>query len=477
MSSNDPSMKMISIKVPSFMQESIISTVDKACASPTFKTAESFEKDEQEIYQFTNDLGDIIVQHLLQTVCDYETMRQAGRKLAQAMPGRVKNQGMRDVSIQTLHGGTITITTPYFSRNCDNHKPNRGCYPVLMLLGIYGCRPRVTPALSNYIVLMVAAMGSMDEARAWLAKQGIEWSVNGIRTLTYQYATRARYAQQQQAASLGESVAGRRIVVSVDGGRLRVRRNKRGPKTKKRRHRYYTNWREPKLLIIYVIDDEGNMDHTWAPIIDGLLKNHGRAPDAIFELIRYYLAGLDIDQADRVMFAADGARWIWRRVAPLFSSLGLRDDQVIELVDFYHAVEHLAKVADLRRGWTKTQRRRWIRKQRKRLLKGHVDRVIQAVDELCTGRMSKKVRTERNYFHNNTTRMNYYQMHLEQLPLGSGAMESAIRRVVNLRLKGAGIFWHEDSANALLMLRSYYKAGRTQDIARLAFMPAIKEAA
>ena len=91
--------------------------------------------------------------------------------------------------------------------------------------------------------------------------------------------------------------------------------------------------------------------------------------------------------------------------------------------------------------------------------------------------MSKKVRTERNYFHNNTTRMNYCQMHLEQLPLGSGAMESAIRRVINLRLKGAGIFWHEDSANALLMLRSYYKAGRTQDIARLAFMPTIKEAA
>ncbi len=91
-------------------------------------------------------------------------------------------------------------------------------------------------------------------------------------------------ATYQQTASFGESVAGRRIVVSVDGGRLRVRRNKRGPKTKKGRHRYHTNWREPKLLIIYVIDDEGNMDHTWTPIIDGLLKDHGRAPDAIFDL-------------------------------------------------------------------------------------------------------------------------------------------------------------------------------------------------
>ena len=477
MSNNDPSMKLISIKVPSFMQEPIKNIVSRVCETPAFNTAESFEKDEKEIYLLTNGFGDIIVQYRLQTACDQERLRQSGQKLAKALPGRVKNQGLRDIRIQTLHGGTISIKTAYFSRNCDTQKPNRGCYPVLMLLGIYGYRPHVTPALSNHIVQMVAAMGSMEEAKVWLAKQGIEWSVNGIRALTYQYAARARCAQQQQAISIGDSVAGRRIVVSVDGGRLRVRRNKRGPKTKKGRHRYHTNWREPKLLIIYVIDDQGNMDHTWTPIIDGLLKHHGRAPDALFELIRFYLSTLEIDQADRVMFVADGARWIWLRVASLFSSLGLRDDQVIELVDFYHAVEHLAKVADLRRGWTKTERRKWIRKQRKRLLKGEVASVIEAVDELCQGRMSKKVRTERNYFHNNIERMDYSYVAHEHLPLGSGAMESAIRRVVNLRLKGAGIFWHEDSANALLMLRSYYKAGRTQDIARLALTPVIKEAA
>ena len=103
--------------------------------------------------------------------------------------------------------------------------------------------------------------------------------------------------------------------------------------------------------------------------------------------------------------------------------------------------------------------------------------MVIAVDELCQGRMSKKVRTERDYFHNNAERMKYKQMTSDKLPLGSGAIESAMRRVVNLRLKGAGIFWHEDSANALLLLRSYYKAGRTQDLSRLAFTPTLKDAA
>lgn len=477
MSCNNPSVKLISIKVPQFMHDQVQTIVDKALEMPLFRAADSFEASEREIYQPLDRLGDLIVQHHLQTVSDADAVRQTARQLAQGTPSRVRNQGLRSVNIQTLRGGTITVTTPYFSRNCDTHKPSRGCYPVLVLLGIHGCRPRVTPALANHVVLTVTAMGSMDEARAWLNRQGISWSVNGIRMLTYHYAARARDAQQQRKMLFKESAAGRRVVISVDGGRLRVRRNKRGPKTNKGRIRYHTHWREPKLLIIYVIDDQGNMDRCWTPIIDGLLKDHGRAPDAIFELIRYYLSSLEIDQADKVMFVADGARWIWRRVSALLSSLSLGDDQVVELVDFYHAVEHLAHVADLRRGWTKKQRGQWIRKQRKRLLNGQVDQVVTAVDALCQGRMSKKVRTERDYFHNNAERMKYQQVKSDKLPLGSGAIESAMRRVVNLRLKGAGIFWHEDSANALLLLRSYYKAGRTQDLSRLAFTPVLKKTA
>ena len=50
------------------------------------------------------------------------------------------------------------------------------------------------------------------------------------------------------------------------------------------------------------------------------------------------------------------------------------------------------------------------------------------------------------------------------VPLGSGAMESAIRRVVNLRLKGAAIFWRGENAERMLHLRCYLKAGRWDEI-------------
>ena len=56
--------------------------------------------------------------------------------------------------------------------------------------------------------------------------------------------------------------------------------------------------------------------------------------------------------------------------------------------------------------------------------------------------------------------MDYARIAALKLPIGSGAIESTIRRVVNLRLKGASIYWHKKSAEAVLLLRSYYKAER-----------------
>jgi hypothetical protein len=68
--------------------------------------------------------------------------------------------------------------------------------------------------------------------------------------------------------------------------------------------------------------------------------------------------------------------------------------------------------------------------------------------------------------------MDYAQIVESNLPIGSGAIESAIRRVVNLRLKGASIYWHKKSAEAVLLLRSYYKAGRWNHLERQALTTA-----
>jgi hypothetical protein len=70
------------------------------------------------------------------------------------------------------------------------------------------------------------------------------------------------------------------------------------------------------------------------------------------------------------------------------------------------------------------------------------------------------LKAEKNYFERNSKRMQYSFISSLGLPIGSGAMESAIRRVVNLRLKRASIYWLEETAEAMLLLRSFYKSGR-----------------
>jgi hypothetical protein len=216
---------------------------------------------------------------------------------------------------------------------------------------------------------MTAVVGSLGEAQKVLSERGIELDIKTVRAIAYGYAARAKAVQRVEAYRFEESVAGRRVVVATDGGRLRVRQDKRGRKTAKGRTRYSTRWREPKLLIVYVVDEQGKLDPQFAPFIDGTLKG----PDALFGMLRYYLGQLGLGQAEQVLFVADGAHWIWNRVPALARALGLSGEQFHERVDFYHAVEHLGQVAALCKGWSQQARKAWVRRHRKLLLKGQVD--------------------------------------------------------------------------------------------------------
>jgi hypothetical protein len=314
------------------------------------------------------------------------------------------------------------------------------------------------------VSLLAAMLGSLAEAQDVLATRGVALDTKTIRTIAYRYAARARLVQQVESTVFEDTVAGRRVVISSDGGRLRLREPKRGLQTQKGRRRYTGAWREPKVLIVYVVNAEGKREASFAPFIDATLKG----PDAVFALLRTYLQRLAITQADQVLFIADGAPWIWKRVPILVHTLGLAAEQVHELLDFYHAVHHLGQVAALRKDWSATARTRWRTHQRHLLLQGQVAEVIRAVRDLCRGRNSKAIRTHRQYFIKNQSRMAYAQLMALKLPIGSGAIESTVRRVVNLRLKGPSLFWCRASAEAILLLRSYYKAGRWNMLKRMA---------
>jgi len=106
------------------------------------------------------------------------------------------------------------------------------------------------------------------------------------------------------------------VVISVDGGRTRIRyakKGKRRPKTN--RHGYVGEWQEPKFLTIYVVDEQGKrVNTTELPVTnDGTFG----LVDPFMELLEMHLVRLGINQAKQVLLLADGAEWIWLRIPPL----------------------------------------------------------------------------------------------------------------------------------------------------------------
>jgi hypothetical protein len=431
------------------------------------RTADDFRSWERAIAALTDRLSALLMAEATQAALDDAENRRRARSLAQGAGHILKDQGRRDVSLQTTCG-PILVRVTYFSRNCDRSKAGKGMYPMLLLWGV---QDRCSAAIASEISKLVAMLGSLEEVEQVLTDRGRPLDFKTIRTIAYRFASRARAAQRAGNLDWGEAVAGRRVVVSTDGGRIRIRTTKRGPKTAKGRNRYRTDWREPKLLIIYAVDEKGQKDREFLAVVDGTLGG----PDAIFKLMECYLRELKITTADTILFVADGARWIWNRAGVLLRRLGVKAEQVNELVDFYHAVEHLGRIAALQRRWTASERQAWIGRQRRRLLKGGFEEVRAAIDAVCGSRPGKALKRERAYFKRNGDkgRMDYARVAALKLPIGSGAIESAIRRVVNLRLKGPSIYWHKKSAEAVLLLRSYYKAGRWNHLEKQALTTAM----
>jgi hypothetical protein len=300
--------------------------------------------------------------------------------------------------------------------------------------------------------------------------RGCGLNIKTVRNITKRFAARARGGQKAESVITvlrSEALKGCKIVISTDGGRLRIRASKRGRKTKKNRTGYTTDWREPKLLIIYVVDDTGRVDKKVLPIIDGTLKG----PDILLVLLTVYLRSLDLKEVSQILFVADGAPWIWEAVElmRLMFALTGQKFRILELIDFYHAVQHLYAFAELKRMWSRKKRKQWVTRQKRLLKKGESKKVIAHMKAAAKGSKSKLLKRELNYFIKNQKRLSYKEVAAAKMPIGSGAIESAVRRVINLRLKSPCIYWKEESAEEMLLLRAYYKSGRWNLLKKMAY--------
>src|SRR5262249_1432727 len=149
-------------------------------------------------------------------------------RLVSHWPKPLTNDGRVKVWVRTVQGLAIPVWVTYHRRKGQRQAGKRyaGVYAGLVLLGIYD---RCTPALAAEVSLLAAMLGPLDEAQAVLADRGVKLDTKTVRQLAYRYAACVRLEQQIESTVFADNVAGRCVVVSSDGGRIRLRETKRGP--------------------------------------------------------------------------------------------------------------------------------------------------------------------------------------------------------------------------------------------------------
>jgi len=159
----------------------------------------------------------------------------------------------------------------------------------------------------------------------------------------------------------------------------------------------------------------------------------------------------DLPTARHRSVVADGALWIWdvaEDVCP--------DGQ--QVVDWYHAVEHLYKVAvalypnesDF------DKRNRWFKIYKKQLYMGQIDKIISVLHKRDVPQLA-------TYFERHKRRMQYLQFREDGLPIGSGTVESGVKQFKQ-RLCGTGMRWKLDQAKRMILLRAIVLGHQFDDL-------------
>jgi hypothetical protein len=160
---------------------------------------------------------------------------------------------------------------------------------------------------------------------------------------------------------------------------------------------------------------------------------------------------------DLVVCLGDGAPSNW-------SQFALHFPKRVEVLDWYHGVEHLWAAGNGVFGQGTPEAQQWVAGRKEELWKGEVEKVLAALEQQGAQPGGPAAAAEVHYFETNRERMRYAEFRAQGYPVGSGTVESACKRVIGARLKQAGMCWTKAGAQAVLSLRAQLLSGRWETI-------------
>jgi hypothetical protein len=399
---------------------------------------------EDNLWQFTLGIYNSIASLVLNL--SSKALEQELREKARA--GGLRKLESRPVRVQIRTGYYVKVQGLYARQVPRGYEGKRQ-----LLSGHWKLLRGASPSYYSTVCLFSIVSPSFEVASHILTVQGVEHNRDRLQKLCSALGQRCKDHQAELSRKPGETLKGKRVLIGIDGGRTRMREYT-GLKNAAGNARFNTPWMEPKMFVIEVLDEQGNLDRRELPLYGCLFGD-----DEVFDLLDQHLKGLEIDQAEQVQVVADGAPWIWNRVKQRLIALGVSAQKIVETVDFYHASEYVHKiVAGLPRK-LKKKASGILRDFKQWLWEGNIESIVEQCNQYFNN-PSQEINRYINYLDKNTNRMKYQQFRNQKLVCGSGVIESGIRRVINLRFKNASAFWNPKNVEMLYFLRATLLAFR-----------------
>jgi hypothetical protein len=224
------------------------------------------------------------------------------------------------------------------------------------------------------------------------------------------------------------------------------------------------SWKESKVGAVYetFVDKDGNVQARDVEHVATMGSS-----EAIGDRVYALAFRRGVEKAKEVVVLADGGRWIWKQARDNFP-------EATQILDFYHASEHLAEIARAWYGSESPNANKWLEKRKTDFLEGRFERVMNSIRAWHpTDAEHLELRRENiGYFTRNSKRMHYDQYLDRGLHIGSGIAESACKCLVQARLKQAGMRWSPDGAASILQLRRLWLDNPQANFGQYAAMPA-----
>jgi hypothetical protein len=348
----------------------------------------------------------------------------------------------------TTRCGTLALSRPWYHCGGCGH----GWSVVETTLGVAD-RARLSAGLRAWLVRLGTATDFREAADLLAELTGLEVGAETLRRQTEQAGAALRAAEDAAAARVERTRAAAEpvdpapglLLVEADGTMVR----------------YLDGWHEVKVGLVAGYDAGAVVAPSYVAAREPAERFGGRllaeaARRGALEIEHWEgpITGRGLAVLRAAAMLGDGAAWIWNLADEHL-------DRRIEIVDLWHAAQHLRAIATALDGEGE-RAAAWVRAQRDALLAQGAAAVLAVLRgvKAPTPEAAEVLRVERGYFTKNADRMQYPQYRLDGLPIGSGAIESAADHVVQRRLKRAGMRWSDAGGDALLALRGRLRSGR-----------------